>query len=220
MASRGREAYRPRQKDTDFFRRPLRPSRFEGGPETEGPGRGEWQGDENKYTINWGDPNIGKRQAEYKPPEELDPEWYESGDDGGDGPDEDERPAPRRRERPRRRRPRSRFREGGPSDGASVAAAPRLRPREPWRPPVFEPLEPQGRGRAQGRDFPSRGRPAPRDERPGRRPERQPRQPRQQLRRISLEPPVRPVNLEAMAAKGLPKMNLYQLSGLQGFSFF
>lgn len=219
----GLQAFKPRQKQQNFFRRPLRPSRFEDGPEKVGDGRGEWQGDEGQYNINWQDPNIGRKQGEYKPEEPLDDEWLEP-DDVSAVPDEfeddeSEERRPWRRQRPLRRRARTRFMEDGSGSSASSAVqAPdsaraalgrdgggRGR-REPWRPPVFRPGDnngPPGPGGAfRDRAF------APRRGQSQSWPERQPRQ---QLRSIELEPPVRPVNLEAMAAKGLPKMNLYQL---------
>lgn len=209
----GLQAFKPRQKQQNFFRRPLRPSRFEDGPEKVGDGRGEWQGDEGQYNINWQDPNIGRKQGEYKPEEPLDDEWLEPNDvsavpDEFEDDESDER-RPRRRQRPLRRRARTRYMEDGSS--ASAVQAPRARAevpprREPWRPPVFRPSGPGG-APSENTPLPPRGR----REAPRRGQSRPERQPSQQQRRIELEPPVRPVNLEAMAAKGLPKMNLYQL---------
>ncbi|CAE7747538.1 rlmN1, partial [Symbiodinium pilosum] len=183
--------------------------------------------DEGKYHVNWEDPNIGDKQRKFKREEPLDDAWFEdeelaeAGFGADENPDEEyvERRMPRRRAPERPRRPRTRYLEGASPDSQAapqatdLADAPAKRTRrerrEPWRPPVFRPTARRGRDVRERDDrVGRRDRVEERSDKGRGRPERQPRQ---QLRKIKLEPPVRPVNLEAMAAKGLPKMNLYQL---------
>ena len=159
----------------------------------------------------------------------MDDAWFEDEElaEAGFGADENpeeeyvERRMPRRRAPERPRRPRTRYLEGASPDSQAapqatdLADAPAKRTRrerrEPWRPPVFRPTARRGRDVRERDDrVGRRDRVEERSDKGRGRPERQPRQ---QLRKIKLEPPVRPVNLEAMAAKGLPKMNLYQLPG-------
>jgi hypothetical protein len=168
----------------------LRPSRFEDGPDKEGEGRGEWQGDAGKFTVNWGDPRIG-RQIDPSGDlwEDLEEPQSSRGSSFEDS-QEDFEERPRKRAPRRRRRMRTRSEEERDDDGW-------VKRREPWRPPVF-------RREAGRREVGRQSRREPR-QRSGSAPEQR------EEEQIKYEPPARPVNLEAMAQKGLPIVNLYQL---------
>ncbi|CAJ1443096.1 unnamed protein product [Effrenium voratum] len=174
------------KKPVGFYRRPLRPSNFEDGPDKKGPGRGEWQGDADKFTVNWGDsrpsPGPQGRQGRDLPAwreEEEEEEPYEA-----DVPDVRPRRPPRRR---RRQLTRS-------QEATEGVAQEWVRPKEAWRPPL---MRPSSSGRSGGSGSGS----SPRKE----------KSPKAITMDTKLEPPARPVNLEAMAQKGLPLVNLYQL---------
>ena len=179
-----------------YSRRPLRPSRFEDGPDKEGEGRGEWQGDAGKFTVNWGDPRIGRQSSPWEESEpgrqrkrnvdvleEVETEDFEK-----------PRRAPPRRPPRRRRRMRTRSMEDADAAGNWEQR------RESWRPPISRrerAEEPKGEAR--------------RDPRRSKKASGAPETQRKQIDNIKLSPPARPINLEAMAQKGLPIVNLYQL---------
>lgn len=68
-------ALRAFKKPNGYYRRPLRPSRFDDGPDKEGEGRGEWQGDEGKFSVNWGDPRLQRQAFQEEEEEAEDSSW-------------------------------------------------------------------------------------------------------------------------------------------------
>ena len=181
-------ALRAFKKPNGYYRRPLRPSRFDDGPDKEGEGRGEWQGDDGKFSVNWGDPRL-QRQGFQEEEEAEDSSWEVE-----EVQDFEERLRQKRApKRQRRMKTRSVV-----NDKEEFF----VKRREPWRPPVLRKRE-EGRPR---REAPRRE--APRREAPRR---EAPDEAQTQFKVPQLDPPVRPVNLERMAEQGLPIVNLYQL---------
>lgn len=140
--------------------------------------------------MNWGDPRIG-RQIDPSGDlwEDLEEPQSSRGSSFEDS-QEDFEERPRKRAPRRRRRMRTRSEEERDDDGW-------VKRREPWRPPVFR--REAGRrevGRQSRRELRQRSGSAPEQ---------------REEEQIKYEPPARPVNLEAMAQKGLPIVNLYQL---------
>lgn len=187
------------KRPVGYYRRPLRPSRFEDGPDKEGEGRGEWQGDAGKFTVNWGDPRIGRQGGEQWEEESFE----EQASDFQDEESEEFEERPKKRRAPRRQR---RMRTRSMEEVSDEEDEGWVERRESWRPPVLR-RESQRRG--------SRWQSGSREPMQRREPrERRARMPAQDARKeetIKLDPPARPVNLEAMAQKGLPIVNLYQL---------
>ena len=178
------------KRPVGYSRRPLRPSRFEDGPDKEGEGRGEWQGDAGKFTVNWGDPRIGRQSDPSSDQWDDLEEPQSSRGTSFEDSQEDFEERPRKRAPRRRRRARTRSEEERDDDGW-------VKRREPWRPPVF-------RREAGRREVGRQSRREPR-QRSGSAPEQR------EEEQIKYEPPARPVNLEAMARTGRPMGNLYQL---------
>eukprot|EP00931_Biecheleriopsis_adriatica_P047071 TRINITY_DN27107_c0_g1_i1.p1 TRINITY_DN27107_c0_g1~~TRINITY_DN27107_c0_g1_i1.p1 ORF type:complete len:700 (+),score=129.87 TRINITY_DN27107_c0_g1_i1:48-2147(+) len=268
-----------------FYRRPLRPARFETRPIDDVEGRGEWEGDGGRYNVNFRDPNLrsGYLDSKWEDPDadlyddrrggQADlppavPSW-----DGSPTNDEiwnllidrevarverDYDEADRIQIKLRRAgievddkqmRWRARSEDDGrvglkPSYGdkkrvlqmpakpgeaerAETRYAPRTR-RKPqfdsdnldwqareefWRPPAFLPKKQMSVQRDTQRDTredtqrdKGRGPSAPVERRSV-----PPTEPSSRKRQTKLKPPAKPVNLQAMAEQGLPKVNLYQL---------
>lgn len=165
---------RAMKRPMGYFRRPLRPSRFEDGPEKEGEGRGEWRGDDGKFTVNWEDRRIGRQslpweEKEVEPPVEAE--------------------VPRRKPRRPRRQRRVLRRSTAEAENDDWI----VEHREPWRPPLM-----RRRERRVDRTEPEKARKADPSK---------------------LDPPVKPVNLDAMAKQGLPLMNLYQLEPAEFYAY-
>lgn len=177
---------------TGYVRRPLRPSKYGDGPEKEGEGRGEWQGDDGKFTVNFGDPRNGRQFfQEDSQQEDLPPE----------SSFEREEPPRRPRQRPAQRRMR-RMRTRHMGDEQEQSGQWVVERREPWRPPLLH-----KRSSAEGTPATS-GRPNQKRNQPTRQAQRQALPDPEYMR---LDPPAKTVNLEALAQQGLPLMNLYQL---------
>ena len=177
-------ALRAFKKPNGYYRRPLRPSRFDDGPDKEGEGRGEWQGDDGKFTVNWGDPRLQRQGFQEEEEEAEDSSWeVEEVEDF--------------EERLRQKRAPKRQRRMKTRSVVNDKEEFFVKRREPWRPPVLRKRE-EGRPRRE----------APRREAPRR---EAPDEAQAQFKVPQLDPPVRPVNLERMAEQGLPIVNLYQL---------
>ena len=189
-------ALRAFKKPNGYYRRPLRPSRFDDGPNKEGEGRGEWQGDEGKFTVNWGDPRLQRQAFQEEEEEEAeDSSWQveDSSWEVEEVPDFEE--PPRQKRAPKRQR-RMKTRSEVVNDKGDFF----VKRREPWRPPVLRKGE-EGRPRRE----------APRDARREAPRREAPDEAQAQFKVPPLDPPVRPINLERMAQQGLPIVNLYQL---------
>jgi len=185
-------ALRAFKKPNGYYRRPLRPSRFDDGPDKEGEGRGEWQGDEGKFTVNFGDPRL-QRQAFQEEEEEAEDSSWEVEDSSWEVEEVPDFEEPPRQKRAPKRKRRMKTRSEVVNDKEDFF----VKRREPWRPPVLRKRE-EGRPR---REAPRRE--APRGEALD--------EAQAQFKVPQLDPPVRPVNLERMAQQGLPIVNLYQL---------
>jgi len=188
-------ALRAFKKPNGYYRRPLRPSRFDDGPNKEGEGRGEWQGDEGKFTVNWGDPRLQRQAFQEEEEEAEDSSWQveDSSWEVEEVPDFEE--PPRQKRAPKRQR-RMKTRSEVVNDKGDFF----VKRREPWRPPVLRKRE-EGRPRRE----------APRDARREAPRREAPDEAQAQFKVPPLDPPVRPINLERMAQQGLPIVNLYQL---------
>ena len=191
-----RMALRAHDEPDGYSRRPLRPSRFGDGPEKRGEGRGEWEGDDGKFNVNWGRSRKGNPLFDSFQSERSEKEvpWSSKSEAVESDSWQRSRSFQRRppRQMPRRpRRHREERRENAEDSDVVVEY------REPWRPPLVRKK--------------SAIRKEKEEEQKGMEMTKAPVQKVQEPDYSKLDPPAKPVNLEALAKQGLPLMNLYQL---------